>query len=168
MEALCNTCRSPKAPYVCGLCEGQVCKRCLEMLKPDTFAFLPEKPPELSHKLYCGLCYSRVVGPALATYEADLEKARGVIVFMKSRTEETRLMRRSEKPVKVVDCADKEETLLRLAFQGAHAGFGVLIDVELTSRKVRDHAYQTTLWSGTAVPTNVDQKTLDRIDKHNI
>jgi hypothetical protein len=166
MDLTCTTCRSPKAPFQCGLCNGQVCKKCLETLTKDAFAFDSSVQKELGRKHYCPGCFGQRVLPELTRYEELIEKASQVIVFMKNRSEECRLMSRSEKPLKVIDCADKEETLMRLAFEAVKRGAHVLIDVEVTSKKVRMNAYQTTLWSGTAIPTNVDAKTLDRIDKN--
>lgn len=64
-------------------------------------------------------------------------------------------MKRIEDPVVVNNCPDELETMMRLAFHAAEAGFNGLIDVEIINTKVRDGAYQTTTWSGSGIPANV-------------
>ncbi|AFY03217.1 hypothetical protein [Bdellovibrio bacteriovorus] len=113
------------------------------------------KVPELlSHGAYCTPCFDFKVMPEVEAYDADLEAARNIAVFFKDQSKETRNFKRTEKAFKVVDCEDREETLLRLAFFAVQAKFNAIIDVEITSRKVRTGAYQTHLWSGSAIPTN--------------
>lgn len=156
-SAICSSCRLPKANLTCECCQALQCKSCAQKLKKDSFSFLTTLPKELSHQIYCGRCFDQKVAPALAEYETHLRKARNVNVFFKTQSEETRLMRRSEKPIKVSGCEDKDETLLRLAFLAAQANFNTLIDVVITSEKVRMEAYQTTRWNGSAVPINLDE-----------
>lgn len=161
-SAICSSCRLPKANLTCECCQALQCKSCAQKLKKDSFSFLTTIPEELRHQIYCGSCFDQKVAPALADYEATLQRARNVNVFFKTQSEETRLMRRSEKPIKVSGCEDKEETLLRLAFLAAQAQFNTLIDVVISSEKVRMQAYQTTRWNGSAVPLNVDESRLKR------
>lgn len=161
-STICAQCRLPKAPYQCECCQSSICKNCLQTLKKDSFAFLGNIPKDLSFRNYCNSCYDEKVSPALFEYQNNLAKARNVNVFFKTQSEETRLMRRAEKPLKVSDCNDKNETLLRLAFLAAQANFNTLIDVVLTAEKVRMQAYQTTKWSGSGVPLNYDEAKLNR------
>lgn len=84
-----------------------------------------------------------------------LAKARNVGIYFKDQGKETRLLKRSEKPVRVLDCPDREETLLRLAFLAVKAGFIGLLDVDIVATKVRDGAYQTSSWSGSGIPSNL-------------
>ena len=81
---------------------------------------------------------------------------------MKNQGKETRLISRKEKPYSVKDCADYNEAILRLAFFAVEAGFNSLLDVDLTSKKIIVAGYQSTVWSGTAVPANVADKKLMR------
>jgi hypothetical protein len=157
---ICSSCRLPKAILNCEFCQALQCKSCSQQLKKDSFFFLSVIPVELSHHIYCGSCYEEKVAPALTHYTETLQRARNVNVFYKTQSEETRLMRRAEKPIKVSDCHDKDETLLRLAFLAAQGNFNSLIDVVITAEKVRMQAYQTTRWSGSAVPLNLDEKRL--------
>jgi hypothetical protein len=91
-----------------------------------------------------------------------MEAAKEILVYEKSQGKETRLIKRIAKPVSVDHCADRNETILRLAFQAALAGYNGIIDVDLKSEKVRDGSYQTTRWSGTGVPTNIESRRIVR------
>ena len=91
---------------------------------------------------------------------------KSVFVFFKTQSKETRMMSRKEIQVKVENCPDREETLMRLAFLAAFGGFNTLIDVELNSEKVRNSSsYQTSNWSGSAKPTTIDASKQDRWNK---
>lgn len=103
----------------------------------------------------------QVVEPEIVNYNDTMRKAKEVFIFYKSQGKESRTIRRAEAPLKVSDCPDREETLLRLAFLAAHANYNALVDINLTSKKVRNEGYQTLIWNGTAVPANVDA------DRHN-
>lgn len=132
-----------------------MCKSCAHFLDEESFSFYSKVPAELAHTTYCESCFATNVAPELQRYEALLEKAKDILVYDKSQGKETRLLKRIEKPVQVKRCADYQETVLRLAFFAAQAGFNGIIDVDIKSEKVRDHAYQKTLYSGTAVPTQI-------------
>lgn len=89
-----------------------------------------------------------------------MERAKNLTVFFTADSKRTRNFSRKEKPIKVKDCTDREETLLRLAFLAVHANFNALIDVDIVSQKIRHGTYQTTQYSGTAIPVNLN---LDKI-----
>jgi hypothetical protein len=57
---------------------------------------------------------------------------------------------------------DRDEALLRLAFFAAQGNYNSLVDVELTSEKVRNGGYQTLKWRGVGVPVHVNKKRLFR------
>lgn len=160
MDPTCSCCRGPKATFTCEKCQGVVCKKCVETLKKGRLSFLDKIPDDLAHELYCANCHMNVVAPALEAYDRDMARARAVMVFHRNQGEETRLYKRSERSLTVENCADREETLLRLAFAAAKLQFNTLLDVDIKSKKVRNFGYQTTTWSGTAVPTNLDPKEL--------
>jgi len=138
---------------LCGACQGDVCKKCVEKLRPARIPYLTPVPPELSHTLYCGRCFDAHVAPALVAYDALVEQARQVNVFSKQQGEETRYFNRDEKPLKVVGGEDRADTLLRLAFLAVQKGFQLLIDVDIHSEKIRNGGYQTTQWTGTGIPS---------------
>lgn len=84
-----------------------------------------------------------------------MELAKGIRVYEKNQGKETRLMKRVAQPVQVKNCSDRQETLLRLAFLAAKAGYNGIIDVDIKSEKVIDNSYQTTTYSGSGVPINL-------------
>jgi hypothetical protein len=89
-----------------------------------------------------------------------MEKARNILVFMKKQGKETRLIRRLEDPVRVLNCPDHDQTLMRLAFFAAQKNYNAIIDVDLVCEKVRTGSYQTLKWSGTGIPAHVDDDKL--------
>lgn len=161
-ENHCHSCQKLKAPLVCGLCGCQVCKSCAQFVEEDRFSFLLSIPEELKHTTYCPDCFNQTVFPQMAEYDQLIEKSKNVLVYEKNQGKETRLMRRVTAPVKVTDCTDRNETLLRLAFLAAKAGYNGIIDVDIKSEKVRLGAYQTTKFSGSGVPANINP---DRVVK---
>lgn len=164
-NAICGTCQKPKATRQCGLCESPLCKACSVL--PEDLTLVAEPPPELRHSFYCAACFDQVVEPLLGRYREILERAREVYVFTKDQSKETRLIKRKEAPLKVAECEDYDETLMRLAYLAAEAGFNALVDVDISSRKIRDGSYQSTLYSGTAIPVQIDPRRYDRPDISN-
>lgn len=109
----------------------------------------------LCHTAYCPECFNSQVQPEIEKYNELIEKARDINVFEKTQGKETRLIKRIEKPVKITDCPDRDEALLRLAFFAAEKNYNSIIDVDLIPKKVQDGRYQKTIWSGSGVPANV-------------
>lgn len=159
---VCASCKSPKVAHECGICQIPLCKKCEQRLEKNPFPFLPKVPDELKHRSYCAPCYFAKVEPVQSQYNRDIEKARQVFIFIKAKSEETRLLSRSEKPLRVIDCEDQKETVMRLAYQASQAGYNAVIDVVVEPKKVRNHGYQTSTWQGVGVPTMVDAERLNR------
>jgi hypothetical protein len=134
----------------------------VQFIDEERFSFHPALARSFTHSTYCPSCYDQQVAPAAAQYDATMEAAKEILVYEKSQGKETRLIKRIAKPVSVDHCADRNETILRLAFQAALAGYNGIIDVDLKSEKVRDGSYQTTRWSGTGVPTNIESRRIVR------
>lgn len=162
MTTQCSLCTKPKANLSCCLCKGALCKSCAEFLEEDRFSFLPQSPLACDGTVFCYNCYDLHVAPQISDYDDLLARAGEIRVYSKSQGKETRLIKRKALPVHVKDCADHQETILRLAFLAAHSGHNALVDLELTSRKHKEGSYQKTLWSGSAVPVNLDAKQLSR------
>ena len=160
-QPTCATCQKPKATLKCGLCESDVCKSCAQMLADDAFSFLEIVPKELKHSIYCSACYDQTVATELTSYNQILELAKDVNIYFKKQGKETRTLKRKEKPVKISGCPDYDEDLLRLAFFAAKANYNCLIDVEMSSKKEKLNGYQTTIWSGSGIPTQVSEKQLN-------
>lgn len=151
----CSECNHKKAPLKCGCCSAILCKNCSHFLDETTFFLMPQIPLNLSHAVYCGHCFTDNILPAQVAHEALVEKAKAVSVFNKNQGKETRLIRRNEKMIQVIDCKDHDELLLRLAYVAAQMNYNALVDVEMNSKKVRDGSYQTTIWSGTGRPAQL-------------
>lgn len=152
-KSVCCSCQSTKAPLTCGLCEESVCKKCTVFLDEDAFSWSPVVAPEFKHLAYCRLCFDAKVAPEIEAYEAMKAKAKEVFVFFKTESKESRLIKRLEDPITVVECPDREETLLRLAFLAAQRDLNVIVDIEIEGKKVRTGAYQTLVFNGTAIPS---------------
>ena len=132
-----------------------MCRKCRVFLAEDSFGFAPVKPPELKHTYYCGGCHDQTVAPFREKYEATLERARGVVVLFKGSKSTHRLVRKAPGAVEVKDSRDRDETILRLAYLAALADYDALIEVEVSSAKVRNEGWQTSAWKGRGIPAVV-------------
>lgn len=157
-QAVCKTCRKPKAPYVCGLCEEHICKACTQFLGEDHFSFLRKIPKELTHTSYCYNCFDDHVATPLADYNETMEKAKDVYVFTKEMSKLTRLLKRVEPPYLVDNCEDKDEALLRLSFWAVQDKFNALVDVSFKSKKIIVGSHKKAVWEATGVAMNVNPK----------
>lgn len=160
--AICISCRKPQAIHECALCFEPICKACEIFLKQGTFAFLPKIDEDLQHSYYCAPCHEKTVEPALATYHAMIEQAKGVFFFFDSRKKPIPLLKRARESIEVTVCEDRDETILRMGFMAATLGFNAIVDAEVKADKVRDHGYQKMTWRGKGWPANVDAEKLDR------
>lgn len=159
-KAICSQCQKPKANLECGLCQCSLCKACAQFVEEDRFSFLAKVPEDLSHTVYCDPCYAAKIAPEIEIYDNTMELAKNIHVFDKSQGKETRLIKRLEEPLKVVDCTDRNETVLRLAFFTAQKKYNAIVDVELKYEKIKNGSYQTMKWSGSGIPANVDSAKL--------
>ena len=162
----CVTCQKPKAGLICGICQETICKKCTQFVAENFFSFLKKVPKELSHTAYCNTCYDHKVLPEITKYNEMMDAAKNILVFMKAQFKETRLIKRLADPIHVMECADYDETLLRLAFQAVELEYNGIIDVDIISKKIKVGKYQTTVFSGTAIPANVREDKLIK-DKSN-
>lgn len=144
----CSSCLGTKALLECEVCHDSTCKNCSHYLSEESFAFLNKVPAILKHQVYCHQCYLQHVEGEVAKYNATLEAAKNINIFLKKQGKETRLISRKEPLMKVENCADEEEVLMRLAFMAVQQGFNSVIDVEPSSVKVQTGRYQTSNWSG--------------------
>lgn len=157
--AICSTCRQSKSSlkkgYQCGLCLNALCKQCVCPLSKDAFTYLKEVPAELSHTVYCDLCYNSTVAPAMEIYLETLKRAENLYVFEKD-TRHVPLIMRSKHKIRVENCADRKDTILRLAFLAAQEEFNAVTGVEVVCEKIRMHGYQTSRWSATGYASRID------------
>ncbi len=161
----CVSCGKPKATLNCEVCGDAVCKKCEQLLPENTFSFLPEVPEDLKHTHYCNNCHDSVVAPELDRYQEVMEQAKGVYVFFTSQKKLPPYTSKEKESFKVDDCDDRDETILRLAFQAAMKGFNAIVDVEVKQEKIRKGAYQTSRWSGRGQGAHVNGDRVDADDK---
>ena len=155
-ENVCVSCRRLKDSKECGICHEPVCKNCLQFLQEGTFAFYSEVPPELTHTNYCPACYDQHVASGLETYHELMERAKGFHFFFSTQKRPPPIIKVSKVVVHVVENTDRDEVILRLAFQAAQQNYNSIILAEVTSKKVRNKAYQKTIWSGFGTPATID------------
>lgn len=146
----------------CEVCGCELNKAEAEFIDEDTFGFMETPPQGLKLGSYCQSCFETQAREPLNRYNELVEQAKNVNMFYLSQSRESRFVRRIEKPIHVKDCADREEAVMALAFQAAQLGKNSLVDVDLKSEKIRDGAYQTSRWSGRAIPAQIDEAHLAR------
>jgi uncharacterized protein YbjQ (UPF0145 family) len=155
MSSPCCTCMKPKASLECVKCHSPVCKHCAQFVDDERFSYLP--PPANSELTgtYCSPCFDIAVGPAQAAYDEIMARANEVSVFFSDQGKETRTIKRSDFKFKIASCKDRDETVHRLAFFAAKAGFNGLVDVELATSKSRDGSFKFTTWSGSGTAAHL-------------
>ncbi len=156
---ICVLCNKNKTSLFCDSCGDVSCKNCVEFIDEDHFEWLSLLPDDLKNRTFCRNCYNQGIDDRIIRYRDIAEKAKKVDVFSKTQTKETRRIKRVEDPIRVVDCEDKAEALLKLAFITADKGFDTIIDTEITSKKVGEgKSYKKLIWSGTGVPADPSLK----------
>lgn len=156
----CTLCGKAKAPYQCGCCTEVLCKSCVQFMPDNAFQFVTNRAKEISHNYYCNVCFDKNVSPALSEYEEIAERARQISVFDISQGKETRFIKRLEKPIVIDSGLDQQDITMRLAYIAAEKNFNAIVDVDIKAVKVRDGSYQTTAYSGKAIPAHVDARKL--------
>lgn len=137
-----------------------MCKACAQFAGSDEIDMLDKIPAYYEKGAFCQSCFDCKIAPELAEYSEVLERARNIDLFYKKQSKESRLVRRSEKPIHVRDCVDKDTAVLKLAFLAAKAGFNLLVDVETSVDKVRMHGWQTSKCHASAIPAYVNPESL--------
>lgn len=158
----CQVCQKNETAVKCGICEDSICKYCAHILEADAFKYKPALVEKFKHGIYCPSCYFKDVEGELEEYERTLEQAKNIDVFFKKQSKETRLVRRQEKPIKIEKVLDRDELIMRLAYVAAESKYNALVDVDLTSEKVKHGSYQHQLWSGKGTPANVKSNPAER------
>jgi hypothetical protein len=156
----CFSCGKSKALLNCGLCQTVVCKYCAQFLEEDRAPYLTPVPTELSHTVYCYPCYTEQVAPVLEDYDEQLKAAKNIMIFSKAQNKETHFIKRIEEPLVITDCDSEADVLMKMAFIALKLEYNAIIDVTTNSKKVKIGSYQTTKWSGTGIPTDVQDSKL--------
>jgi hypothetical protein len=155
-STLCITCRKPKANYTCGLCQACSCKSCTHFIGEDNFAFLKKVPADLKHLSYCSNCFDEKVSAPLNDYNDKYERAKDIIIYTKEESKLTRFLKRKAEVIRVDDCEDQQEALMKMSFEAVEGNYNALIDIEYKTKKVVLGSHKKTLWSASAVPINIE------------
>jgi hypothetical protein len=156
----CVLCRKNETSLKCGLCHSATCKYCAHVMDPESFSFFKKNSEVLSHSVYCPTCFNAHVAEPLENYDRLLERAKNIDVFFKTQGKETRLVKRTVKPIVIEECFDRDELILRLAFFAAEAGFNAVVDIDLASEKVgAGGSYKKLKWRGVGTPANISERT---------
>ncbi len=158
----CINCRRTRISHECGLCQAPLCKSCEKFLPGESFAYLPEVPAELSHAFYCPDCHQEHVQPALADYEEKLAQAREMYFFFNTQRSFLPVLKKHTEPIRVENCEDRDETILRLAFLSAQLGYNCVVEAEVKSTKTRNGNHLKHFWTGTAFPAELDLAKFER------
>jgi hypothetical protein len=150
MSTSCAVCNNPKANVTCRSCESKVCKACVEFVGDDTFEHADFTEANSPIGSYCSTCYTTEIVPALEIHSEILERAKEVSVFTTDQGKESRLIKRSDLKLKIDECEDKDDLIMRLAYLAAKAGYNTIVDVDLVYTKKRDGSFKLANWSGTA------------------
>lgn len=155
----CVGCRSNlvATDYKCGICKEALCKKC-SIFPTETFSYYREVPSHLVCNSYCSVCYDEEIAGATQEYLQIIENAKKIIVYSKNESKLTRLFSRKENPYIVEDCLDEDDALMRMSFWAVMDNFNCLIDVTFAKKKVVVGSYKKFMWSGRAVPVNIDLK----------
>ena len=158
----CCVCLKSSAPLKCASCAQSVCKKCAQFLEESRMGLWDQRPSYLKESVFCYNCHSEKVAPALERYDQQIEDAKNLSVFFDNQGKETRFLSRKEKAVTVERMPDREEALLKLAFQAVLLGYNGLIDVSIDYEKVKNGGYQTHIYRGSGIPTQLPDRKLAR------
>ncbi|MEK7356957.1 MAG: B-box zinc finger protein [Bdellovibrionota bacterium] len=162
MKQTCSSCSTPKANLTCRSCEAALCKACAQFVDVERFSFYAPPANEALAGAYCLTCFETEIAPEAAKYDGLMARAKDITVFFTEQGKETRLIKRSDTKFSVERCADRDETILRLAFFAAKAGFDTLVDIDLIYEKRRDGSFKIAHWKGTAVGAKPDPRHLPK------
>lgn len=130
-------------------------------MEDEAFAFLDTIPDELTHGVYCANCHGATVQPALELYQQNLKKAGEVFLFDK-KIKQVPVIKQSQTKIFVSACKDKQEMILRLAFKAVALSYNAIVKTVLVCEKVKINGYQTSNWSGSGYPANVNKDKVDQ------
>jgi hypothetical protein len=158
----CFICQNKTSICECGLCQASLCKNCRSQLSHKDFALIETKPEHLNHKAYCPTCFDEKIAPELFEYQEFEAKAYETYMLTKNYNGSVRVFSRHIKTVAVEECVDRRQMILMLAYQAARLGFNAIISTDIKSKKVfESKSYSSHVWSGSALPAQVDGERLE-------
>lgn len=154
----CVICNNPKANITCRECDSSVCKSCIEFVGDALFEYdeYTDETSPVGH--YCSSCYTTTIVPRLDVYNEIVERAKEVSVFSTEKSQESRLIKRTDVKLKIDECEDKEDLIMKLAYMAAKAGYNSIVDMDLVYTKTRDGSFKLANWSGTATAANLNSR----------
>jgi hypothetical protein len=151
----CISCLTSKAPLQCVFCQGSLCKDCAQFVDENSYPFHPLFEKKLNLGTHCPNCFDKHTKSQADEYNQIYEKAKNIdVYFRRINGKETRLMKRIEPALKVENCLDEDDVLLRLAFCAVQKEATAVVDIEVFSEKFKDGSYTTVVWSGTGLAAN--------------
>lgn len=156
------SCRRPAKNRSCGLCHIPVCKDCEKLLADDAFLYAPVLPEGAGHSRYCIECFEQKIEPQLATYSETLELAKNITHVSVNYRRPLPTIKEANNDILVEDCVDRQEAILKLGFMAALGGYNSIIRTKVESKKIRNHAYQTSSWSACARAANLRLEHFDQ------
>jgi hypothetical protein len=155
-------CFAAKAKLLCEGCHSSLCKTCAQFVDENRFAFFQETGEDQLIGTYCASCFDKTVVPVAAAYDELMDKAKSLFVYYTEDGKLTRLIKRSDTSFKITTCTDREETILRLAFLAARAGFNAIMDVDVWFEKTREGSFKFLNWVGTGTAAQLEPKKLGK------
>ena len=100
----------------------------------------------------------------VATFERPISpaEAREVYIFFTTQKRPLPILSKEKEQIRVLECDDRDETILRLAFLAAELGCNAVIETDVRHEKVRNAGWQKTAWRGSGFPARVDAEKLER------
>ena len=99
---------------------------------------------------------------SLAEYEDKMARAKEMYFFFNTQRSLLPVLKKATNPIRVENCEDRDETVLRLAFLSVDQGYNSVIEAEVVSAKVRNGGHHKHFWKGTAFPANLDLERFER------
>ncbi|MGE3262157.1 MAG: hypothetical protein AB7K68_10285 [Bacteriovoracia bacterium] len=154
----CQLCAAPKDTNTCEACEARVCKNCVVFNNPERYRFHPAPPAELKREIFCVDCFERDAAPALAEYDAVLERSKEVKVISKLFRGPVPLVKQARVKTTVNDHVDVNIATMHLKFLCAWENYDSVVKFESEATKVRNHGYQKMSWRATGLFVLLDHR----------
>lgn len=161
-QPICKICLRPQAVHECGLCHVNLCKKCEHFVEPDSFAFMEKVHRDFTLGHYCPECFDERIQPQVEKYAELMERAKHIYIFFSTSKNPHTLIKKSNKPLRLSNCRDRDETILRLGFRAAEQGYNAVVEVEV--ERIQN---QRNFWEGRGVPAHIDAAKHARWDSYN-
>ena len=159
---VCSHCSAVKAPFECGICKKALCKNCQQAVDTHAFSFLTKIPAELKLGNACPNCFEEKVLPHKIIYDETMERAKDIYFLTNNYPGYVHVLQKHNKRVIIEKCVDRREMIMRMAFFAAELGFNAIIAADINNSKIRMGKYQSSTWSGSAIPANINGEQLER------